>query len=434
MKVLIISHNPMSTKSSIGKTLLSLFSSFKKEEICQLYIHTGIPESKMCSSFFQITDKDVLKGMVTRKVAGKVVEVVPLEKQSTLPEQSIYKKIYSNVKNREPHREILRDLMWKLSPWYNKKLKKWIEEQRPTCVFVAIGSGKFLYDMALCISKEYHLTLYTYVCDDFYSMNTPKTVLGPLWKKLLMKKTRELLNNTTTIVSICNGLSEYYSREFKRPSITVMTGTSFKVVEKVDVREKVINIRYFGKLSINRYKSIADICRAIDVINAKTGENYSVEIYCGETNDEIEKEFKDIHSSKFCGFVTEEVFKKKFYSSDVLIHIEAFDEISVDRVKYSVSTKIADSLASGIVLFAYGPENVASIQHLIKNKAGVVVTEKKKLGKTLMMMLDNKEIRVHAVAHEIETAKKYHNPEKVSESLYHLLSADMNKQEICFRY
>lgn len=427
MKVLIISHNPMSTKYSIGKTLMSLFSSFKKEEICQLYIHTGLPECNVCSSFFQVTDKAVLKGVITRKVVGKVVDSVLLRQQALLPEKKFYKKIYANAKKKEPYKEILRDLMWELSPWYNRNLINWIEEQKPTCIFVAIGSGKFLYNMALRISKNYHLPIYTYICDDFYSMKVQKSILGLLWKKLLVKKTWELLNNTTTIVSICDELRDYYSKEFNRPAVTVMTGTSFEVAENITIKEKVTSIRYFGKLSINRYKSMADICRVVDEINAETGKDYSVEIYCGEISTDIINEFRNIHSAKFCGFVTGEIFKEKFYSSDILIHVEAFDEASIDRVKYSVSTKIADSLASGITLFAYGPENVASIRHLIRNKAGIVVSEKNEIRQTFRMMLEEKEMRIQAVVNEIEAAKKYHNPMKVSEEIHNLLSFNINK-------
>ena len=43
MKVLIISHNPISNQSNMGKTFLSLFSQFDKEELCQLYIYPVIP-------------------------------------------------------------------------------------------------------------------------------------------------------------------------------------------------------------------------------------------------------------------------------------------------------------------------------------------------------------------------------------------------------
>ena len=38
MKILIISHPSLNTHNNMGKTMLSLFTSFDKEELCQLVI------------------------------------------------------------------------------------------------------------------------------------------------------------------------------------------------------------------------------------------------------------------------------------------------------------------------------------------------------------------------------------------------------------
>ena len=422
MKALIISHNPMSTKHSIGKTLLSLFSDFKKEEMCQLYIHTGVPEFDVCSSFYRIADKDVLYGVFKRKVAGGQVAASADGRPQTNSTDSFYKQTYGNPKNRAPHRELLRDMMWKMSPWYNKDLKNWIGAEKPTCIFVAIGSGKFLYDMALKISKDYNIPIYTYVCDDFYSMKTPRGICGGIWKKSLVKKTRKLMERSRAVISICEEMSDLYGAEFGRPAVTVMTGTNYSVAEIPKVNEGAKTIRYFGKVSLNRYKSIADICRAIDKLNEKLGENFSLEIYCDDIGDEVKTEFRDIKSARFCGYISGEEFKDRFFSSDILLHIEAFDAESVDRVRHSVSTKIADSMASGIPMFAYGPDSVASIRHLLRNNAGVVATSKDELEEKIKSVFLSREVRLEAARNGIETAKKYHDSQKASAKIFELLN------------
>ena len=291
MKVLIISHNPMSPQHSIGKTLLSLFSRFKPEEVCQLYINGDMPEKGVCSSFFRITDKNVLKGVLTRKVKGTIVNPFSEQQNPTNKKMQGARNKSSSIKNRAPHRELVRDLIWGISPWYNKNLRSWIELEKPTCVFVAIGSGKFLYEMALKISKDYHIPIFTYICDDFYSINTPKTFFGPLWKKLIRKKTKKLFEGSQALICISEELSQFYKKEFGKPTVTIMTGTNYTVASNTKVKEEVNAIRYFGKLTINRYKSIAEICRVIDEINREEGKDYSLEIYCGEIWEDVEKEF-----------------------------------------------------------------------------------------------------------------------------------------------
>lgn len=426
MKVLIISHNPMSTKNSIGKTLLSLFSTFKKEELCQLYIHTGAPEKDVCTSFFRVTDKDALKGVLTGRVHGGTVTVLEQEAAQAVPtaSASFQKRTYGSEKNREPHRELLRDLMWASAHWYNQALRKWIEAQKPTCIFVAIGSGKFLYNMALRISADYHLPIYTYVCDDFYSMDAPKTPLGPLWKSSLVKKSDELFAHTKTIVSICEPLSSFYAKTFHKPAVTIMTGTNFSVAKAPVQKKEVKMLRYFGKLTLNRYKSLAEIGAALDAVNQENHTQYKMQIYCGILTDRMKEAFSDIHSVEFFDFISGEEFKNTFFSSDALLHVEAFDAVSKDRVKNSVSTKIADSLASGIPLFAYGPSDIASMQHLQKNGCGCVVTNSADLKAKLSAFLTDAEQRLQISENAIQTAQKYHNPQKVSEELYQLLLGD----------
>lgn len=297
-----------------------------------------------------------------------------------------------------------------------------VEEQKPTCIFVAIGSGKFLYNMALTLSKDYDLPIFTYVCDDFYFMKAPKSFFGPIWKKAIVNKSKKLFENTKEIISICDELSLAYAKEFNKPAVTVMTGTNYHVTNEIVCRNSVKTIRYFGKLSLNRYKSIADICRVLDEINAEENTDYSVEIFCGELDEDIKREFSGIRSAAFYDFITGDKFRETFFSSDALLHIEGFDEASVDRVKYSVSTKIADSLASGIPLFAYGPENVASIQHIIRNDSGIVATNKGELKEKLQLLFTDRSERAKVSAREIEAAKKYHDPNRVSRALYEVLS------------
>lgn len=418
MKVLIISHNPMSPVHSIGKTLMSLFSQFSREELCQLYIHPGVPVEQKCMSYYQITDKDALMGLFCRKVHSK--ETFPTENIPYTADGNTFidKNIYGSKKNRKPYRELVRDIVWKMSPWYTKELKNWIEREKPSHVFVAIGSGKFLYDIAVKISKDYSIPLITYVCDDFYTMDIPKEPFGTVWKKQLEKSTKKLMKQTKRIVSICDEMTEYYGREFQRKAITVMTGTNYRVADEPCVKKRIQNLCYYGKLSLNRYKSMADIGRTVDAINESRQEDTSIEIYCGGVTPQIEKEFEGIRCCHFHNFISGSQFEKTFFESDALIHVEAFDSESVDRVKNSISTKIADSLASGIPLLAYAPSHIASMQYLIRNDCAFVATDKDELMQKVELLLSDEPVRETVSQNAIATAKKYHDPQNVSNNLY----------------
>lgn len=419
MKVLIISHNPMSTQFGIGKTLLSLFSEFEKNEICQLYTNQALPDQDVCESYFRITDKEVLKGVFSRKLRSGTVSAQNVVSDVT-------RKTASNPKNRQPHREIARDIIWKVSPWYSKELKKWLSEQKPTCIFAAIGSGKFLYDMAIKIADDLDIPLFTYVCDDFYFMKAPKAPLGKMWKRLIVKETNKLIAKTDALVTICDELSNQYEKFFNKKAYTIMTGTNYSVSETPKNTDTVLTLSYFGRLNINRYRSLAGIARAIDEINKEKNTGFSIDIYSEDPSDEVLEEFKGIQSAKFCGFLNGNAFSERFFASQTLVHVEDFDEASVERVRYSVSTKIADSLASGIILFAYGPEEVASIQHLIRNRCAVVATSNSELKSKLETLFFGAEMRNAVCNNAIKTAELYHDPKNVSRRLYECLKTGKN--------
>ena len=112
----------------------------------------------------------------------------------------------------------------------------------------------------------------------------------------------------------------------------------------------------------------------------------------------------------------------------MLVHIEAFDEQSIDLVKFSVSTKIADALASGIPLLAYGPESVSSIQHLVSNNCALTATDKKQLKEVLVNGLFNKSVRENVVNNAIITANRFHNKANNSKMLKDIIAEVINER------
>lgn len=422
MKVLIISHNPITTYGAMGKTLYSLFSYFKKEELCQLYIYPTIPDISVCSSYYRITDKDILASYRTFKVRGR--EIMDCEIQNTksiLFEDEKDEKLYRNRKNKKPVRMLARDVMWKFSGWYNRELREWIKMQNPTHIMVAPGTAEFLYDIALKLSTEFHLPVVTYICDDYYFVKSSDTILGRVKQRLLKKKIEKLMNHTTKLVMICKELEEHYSRHFGVSAITIMTGSSYPIAEKGKRIETPCSITYMGNVRCNRFYMLADIGRVLERMNEEDGSNFTLNIYTGEKNQDILENFKEIPSIKLHDFVSGSEFEKVFHSSELLLHTEAFDHTSIDLVKHSVSTKIADSLGSGICLFAYGPSEVSSMKHLLRNQCAITATSPDELPDALRTAFYDAGVREATIEKELMTAKKYHDSKVVGKYLYDVI-------------
>ena len=159
----------------------------------------------------------------------------------------------------------------------------------------------------------------------------------------------------------------------------------------------------------------------MDQINGEKGTNYCLKIYSPEKNEKILAHLDQYDSIELCGFVVGKEFQEAFEQAQLLLHTEAFDEASVDFVKHSVSTKIADSLASGIPLLAYAPASISSMQHLVRNQCALTATEYSMLKPVLLKAFESGDGLHQISTNALATAARFHDREKVSNQLHEII-------------
>lgn len=422
MKVLIISHNPVSGQSNMGKTFLSLFSRFDSSELCQLYIYPTVPNVQSCGSFFRITDKQVLKSILQLKRPGGEIRPEQIRADQASYEKASDESLYRNRKNKSAARRLLRDAMWSFSRWYSPKLKAWLDREAPDCVFVAPGVAKFIHNFALQISKDRKIPIVTYICDEYYFVKEPDSGLDKLRLKLLKGKIESLMEKTDHLVAISQELKSEYSEEFHVAATQLLTGAAFETAREPKVTENPRVISYFGNIRCNRFVSLGQIGKVLDEINQDQGTDYALHIFTAEKDPEILASLEQYESVHIRGFVTSDAFLQALRSAQLLLHVEAFDEASIDFVKHSVSTKIADSLASGVPFLAYGPECISSMQHLMRHDCAITATSPEKLREMLVTALTDREARYRVAEKGLQVAREYHNSDKNSEKLKAILA------------
>lgn len=412
-KVLIISHNPLTTYESMGKTFSTLFASFSRDEICQLYIYPTVPNVDKCSSYFRITDKDVLRSYYKFKVNGE--EVKPDTSQSQMFEQSEDEQLYRNPKNKKSTVMLARDLMWRCSRWYTKELRSWLDKQKPDCIFAAPGTAMFFYDIVMKVSRERSIPVISYLCDEYYFVEET----GSFWRrtrlKLLKKKIEQYMGQIAHVITICDELKELYTKQFNRPMTTVMTGSSFPIAKDIHSVDAPTSITYLGNIRCDRYHSIVEMGKALEEINKENGTDYQINVYTNEKDKQILQTLEEVKTVRLCGFVSGKEFDQVLHNADFLLHTESFKEDYIELVRNSVSTKIADSLGSGVPLIAYGPDCIASMGHLIRNDCAIAITEKDALKETLLRAFSEKAFREQKARNGLSVATRYHEPQACGE-------------------
>lgn len=368
-KVLIISNNCFSKTGSNGRTLGNLFSHWDSDKIAQFYIHNEYPNHTKCSRYYQITDKEMIKSIFSRK-AGKIIS----EKNDDILKSNLSSK---NIRNKTVLKYLLRNYIWKLGKWYNPQFKKWIDKFEPDIVVLQAGDTPFMYQIARTISKDYRIPLVIFNTEGYYFKDynyiEEKNKMGFLYSifyQNLKKEFEETMKLTQLTIYNCEELLEEYSYYFSNNSKVIMNASDFTKENLEQVEYKKNTFVYLGNLGLERYKSLIEISKCIASINS----DFYIEVY-GKANSEIKKALEDINSIRYQGIIEYSKVQRKILESEYLIHIESFSDFYKNDLKFAFSTKIADYIASGRSIICYAPKNVACFKYLKKYGLGCTIDE-----------------------------------------------------------
>ncbi|MDB8545636.1 hypothetical protein GMB50_12540 [Turicibacter sanguinis] len=405
-KVLIISHNAFSTSNNMGKTLSGLFGGFEKLNLAQLYFHVSDSDIDLCKTSFKITDKDILKSLYTFKAWGKRVEDI---REVKYEENELTERVYKFGQKRTAGKHLARDIMWKIGRWKSKELFEWIEEFKPDAIFYAAGYAMFSYNIALFIAKKYKIPLITYFCDDYYDYNYSQnnSIIANIRMKFFRNKVEEIIVESSQLVFISDSMMKKYKEIFNKEGVVVMTPyTSCEQERKV--MHNPLKIVYAGSVMSNRWKTLQKIGEALEQIN-KNKQQIILEIYSQGVEPEIISKLSMGQSMVFKGAVDADKVKMIYKDADILLHIESFLEKDIIRVKHSISTKIADCLASNRVFLAVGPSEIASIEYLEKNNAAYIIKDETQILDKLEYYFIKNEINSNIIDNAYKLSNKNHN-------------------------
>lgn len=412
MKVLVISHNVFSSEGNMGKTLSSYFENYGPDRLAQFYISNELPNQELCKNYYRITDREALISIFTRK-CGKVLHTTLCEKKANNEaEDKINKKKTKLIKKR-PIIFVLRNLVWKFSAWKSKKIFKWVDEFSPNVIFFAAGDYSFIYEIALKIAEYKKIPLIMCCMDDYYLNNCHKhEFLGQIMHRHFLKVVKKNIDYCSCIMTISDKMNNDYSRIFNKKCITLHTSSNI-VLNYSNRKNRIV---YLGNLGLERYKQIIKLGRALKKINLPNIPT-QIDVYSNEKDINIIKELSVDNGICFYGKIESRDVYEVMLKSKYVLHVESFDEDIIKRVKYSVSTKIADALGCGALLLAFGPSNIASIEYLKKNNAAWVIDDEDTLQKSLEIMFKSESMYKNIIDKANILHEQNHNLYKNSEKL-----------------
>lgn len=403
-KILILSNECFSEISSNGRTLGNFFVGWDKNKLAQFFIQNNIPDFKYCNNFFKVTDKEVLKSLFFKKLGGKVE--LKIEENIKVTNQSVA----SNSIKKNPLTMIIRNLVWKAGIWKRNGFYNWIKEFNPDIVLLQAGDSPFMYDLAYDISKKFNTKLVIYNSEgyyfkdfDYFRSTGLAHLFYPIFFKVLKSSLERVYKQSSYVFYLCDELKREYNKIFNEKSTVFYTSSEMLPILKEEKNKEFI-ISYCGNLGINRHRSLIEIADIVQKIDS----NIFINIYGKAPTEQVKKELEECKGIKYHGMVSYEKVQEIMYKSDLLLHIESFDEFYKEDLKFAFSTKIADSLSCGKSFLLYAPENLACTKYIIENKVAHVVTEKDKLYNTLFKIIEDEKFRKKYISNALIISEKNH--------------------------
>ena len=414
----------------MGKTLMAYFSAFPANNVSQFFLRQGeSTNTDVCENYYRFSDLDAVKSILNHKIRGTVFDKTQIVPPVVDEPENI--KLDDAYKLGAAHKAwmlLARDTIWKLSNWKNKKLLAWLDSMNPDIIFLAPGDGAFSYRLADEIARYLSKPLAVVCMDDYFINNRNKgELLGGIRQKLFMNVVNKTIQNAAAIFTICDEMNKAYTNLFHKQCVTLHTSADNK---SMVLKSDASRVSYIGNLSCGRYKTLLELGRAISEINDDTLTKV-IDVYSGSKEAEYISPLKNAPGINFRGAIPAEQVPEVMSESVMVIHTESFDPAMKELVRFSVSTKIAESLMYGPCLLAYGPEGIASIDYLKENNAAYVISRPEDLEKGLEEILTNKELREQIVRNARALALKNHNadvnPRKVRKWLQEVVDKSQNE-------
>lgn len=410
-RVLAISHNVMGGSTGMGKTLANMLRFIPRENLAQLYFHSEVPTQDACESYYRITDSEMLRSIGRMRATGTIFGPDDVRDDAfSRVDSGLEAKAYQLGRKRTSFVYALRNSLWRLGCWDTPELDEWLRSFAPDVIFFAAGDYSFAYRIVYAISTRLDIPVVMWCADDFY---VGRSLRGLVYRDL-MRWVKRLDNKLASIVTISDKMAQDYARLFRQP-ISVMHIAAEENLDALPFDQRR-GIAYIGSLGVGRLKPLLELAHEVHLANVKGCE--AIDVYTGDKNEKTLKSLLAEPGVRFHGQINATEVCQILASVRYVLHVESFEQCYIERTRYSLSTKIGESLASGACLVAYGPTNIASIEYLASNSAGFIINSPQEIHK----ILQGKQIDIQCgIERSLSLAREQHDAVKNDEQLARVL-------------
>lgn len=359
MKILILNTQSINHNNATGITLRSLFNSFDTGDLYEIYLQ---PCKQAADALSFRSERLSPFSCPLRYVANKFMKggAEGTASASTNKKKKVgLKTVAAMLLDYEP-------------VFITPKLIKKIRAFAPDCIYT-LGSGIDTMKLVYRLSKKLGVPIVPHFMDNWSASHRFGPDLFPMHLRSTQKWLRKLYSRANCGITISEKMADEYEKRWSKKHYALMNAVNVDDFRcTVDYGKKISTFVYAGGLHLNRYKSLLDIARAIEQCNKERDGDLSLQIYTDEKSRQLYGAMlSEYPSVKLNPYVDHGEIKNLYEKSDALIHIETFDEEYREFIRYSLSTKISEYLATGKPILLYAPEDIFVYEYLKANNAAL---------------------------------------------------------------
>ena len=420
MRILLITDEIWNDRVFGNNVLENWFNDMPDAEFAQIGCLPGKPLNKMCTRYFQLTDSMMAKSILGPR-AGYSFDVSIAEMQNE-PQTVSYissSKFYSFMKKISgmPVR-LLRELIWSVGRYNKEDLQRFVSDFSPDIVFCPRLCTWKLMRLERIVSRMTSAPFVAFTADDEASFReysfSPLFWINRYFFHRALKKHSNLYKHYFTF-------SEDQCREYTR-DYGVSTSTLYKcgTFSEYPMQKEFgnpIRLVYAGRLYCNRWKSLAEIGRALREIN-RSGVRMVLDIYTQEPlNDRQKAVLNEDNYVYVQGSVTPAQLKEIYAKADIALHVESFDRVNRLKTRVSFSTKIIDLMASTCAIMAVCWNEHAGYKYLKEKDAAFCIDSYNMILPQLQKIVDNPSLIAEYAEKAYRCGMENHNKEKIQNQI-----------------
>lgn len=378
-RVLLVNVEPISRRTATGITMGNLFRGWSRDRIAQIYCDEKEPDESICGKSWKLEVHDLI---MPEWVRNKFIDLRRQSQQAAATQNKpAQPETFRTADIKTQAVRIMKKVFLRCLEFSSfrigQELDAWVRDFKPDVIYSVLGNLHML-KLVQDISGRLMVPVVPHFMDDWIVSLPSEILLDKYLKLQLLKRTRQIMRDAPVMLVIGEAMAEEYHKRYGYVFLPFMNCIESTITNKPKCQVNNRNefrFVYAGGLHLGRWELLQEIGQALTVLS-DFGVKSVIDIYTVNISDEILAEISKQNIIKYKGVLSPEKVINVISVYDGLLHLDSFEEQLKEYTRFSISAKLPEYFSSGTAIFAYGPEDIASINYITANNCGMVVGSK----------------------------------------------------------